>query len=284
MSKAIEKVISIAKGEVGYLEKVSNYNLDSFTGNAGYNNYTKYWRDIYPDYQGQPWCACFVTWIFVKAFGKDIAKKLLKHYPYVYCPTMQGLFTLNANPKVGDIVIFKYGNQFTHTGLVISVDGDYFETIEGNTSSGNKIIANGGGVCQKGYYNSNLPGTKFCTPNYSLVDNNNSSNNTTVNINKISTHLRDWQAAYNATYGTSILVDGEDGTQTQTALSKALIKVGSKNALVGWVQCRLGCKIDNEYGNLTKQAVINFQKKYGLDADGIVGKNTFKKLLEIYYW
>lgn len=281
MSKAIEKVISIAKGEVGYLEKATNSDLDSFTGNAGYNNYTKYWRDIYPDYQGQPWCACFVTWVFVKAFGKDIAKKLLKHYPYVYCPTMQGLFTLNAKPKVGDIVIFKYGNQFTHTGLVISVDGDYFETIEGNTSSGNKIIANGGGVCKKGYYNSNLPGTKFCRPDYSIVEENTTE---TKAEKKISTHLRDWQAAYNATYGTRILVDGEDGTQTQTALSKALIKVGSKNALVGWVQCRLGCKIDNEYGNLTKQAVINFQKKYGLDADGIVGKNTFKKLLEIYYW
>ena len=30
-------------------------------------------------------------------------------------------------------------------------------------------MANGGGVCQKSYYNSNLPGTKFCTPDYSIV-------------------------------------------------------------------------------------------------------------------
>lgn len=281
MSKAIEKVISIAKAEVGYLEKATNSNLDSFTENAGYNNYTKYWRDIYPEYQGQPWCACFVTWVFVQAFGKDNAKKLLKHYPYVYCPTMQGLFTLNAKPKVGDIVIFKYGSEFTHTGIVINVNGDYFETVEGNTSSGNKIIANGGGVCKKGYYNSNLPGTKFCTPNYSIVEENTTE---TKAEKKISTHLRDWQAAYNITYGTNILVDGEDGPQTQDALSKALVKFGSKNALVGWVQCRLGCKIDNDFGNLTKEAVIKFQKQYGLVADGIVGKNTFKKLLEIYYW
>ena len=166
---AIDKLIQIANAEVGYLEKSSNSQLDSKTANAGIANYTKYWRDIKPEYQGQPWCACFVTWCFVNAFGKNNAQKLLKHYPYVYCPTMANLFTLNANPKVGDIVIFKHNGTFTHTGIVTSVNGDYFTTIEGNTNGGSTIIANGGGVCRKSYYNSNLPGTKFCTPDYSIV-------------------------------------------------------------------------------------------------------------------
>ena len=166
---AVDKVIEIATAEIGYLEKRTNNHLDSKTANAGQNNYTKYWRDIKPDYQGQPWCACFVTWCFVQAFGKDKATALLKHYPYVYCPTMANLFTLNANPKIGDIVIFKRNGTFVHTGIVISVNGDYFQTIEGNTSGGSAIIANGGGVCKKGYYNSKLPGTKFCRPNYDLI-------------------------------------------------------------------------------------------------------------------
>lgn len=167
---AIDKVIEIAKGEVGYLEKRSNANLYDKTANAGSGNYTKYWAEIKPDYQGQPWCACFVTWVLVQAFGREVAEKLLKHYPYVYCPTMSGLFTLNANPKRGDIVIFKHGGTFTHTGIVTSVNGDYFTTVEGNTSGGSTIIANGGAVCAKGYYNSNLPGTKFCTPDWNLVE------------------------------------------------------------------------------------------------------------------
>ena len=167
--QVIDKVIAIATQEVGYLEKATNSNLYSKTGNAGSNNYTKYWAEIKPSYQGQPWCACFVTWCFVQAFGQAMAAALLKHYPYVYCPTMKDLFTLNANPQRGDIVIFKRGSTFTHTGLVTSVNGDYFTTIEGNTSGASGIIANGGGVCKKGYYNSNLPGTKFCTPNYDLV-------------------------------------------------------------------------------------------------------------------
>lgn len=168
-TEAINKLLSIAKNEVGYLEKKSNSNLDDKTANAGSNNYTKYWRDIKPSYQGQPWCACFVTWCFVQAFGQADTKKLLKHYPYVYCPTLGSLFTKNANPKVGDIVIFKHNGTFTHTGIVTSVNGDKFTTIEGNTSGASGIIANGGGVCQKSYYNSNLPGTKFCTPDWSIV-------------------------------------------------------------------------------------------------------------------
>lgn len=167
---AIDKVIEIAKAEVGYLEKRSNSQLYDKTANAGGGNYTKYWAEIKPSYQGQPWCACFVTWCFVQAFGQEMAENLLKHYPYVYCPTMSSLFTLNANPKRGDIVIFKHSGEFTHTGIVTSVDGDYFTTVEGNTSGGSTIIANGGSVCAKSYYNSNLPGTKFCTPNWSLVE------------------------------------------------------------------------------------------------------------------
>ncbi len=165
-NELINKIIAVAKNEIGYLEKASNSNLYDKTANAGGNNYTKYWAEIQPSYQGEPWCACFVTWVLVQVFGKDGAKKLLKHYPYVYCPTMAELFKLYANPERGDIVIFKRNGTFTHTGLVTYIDGDYFETVEGNTSGASGIIANGGGVCEKRYYNSSLPGTKFIRPNY----------------------------------------------------------------------------------------------------------------------
>ena len=137
--QAIKKVIDIAKGELGYLEKRSNANLDNKTANAGTNNYTKYWRDIKISYQTQPWCAAFITWILVQAFGKEITEKLLRHYPFVYCPTMGSLFKLNSNPSVGDIVLFYRNGTFSHTGIVIGVNGDYFTTIEGNTSGGSTI-------------------------------------------------------------------------------------------------------------------------------------------------
>lgn len=168
-NEAINALIGVAEDEIGYLEKKSNSNLDSKTANAGSANYTKYWRDLYPSYQGQPWCAIFISWIFYITFGLDMAKKLLKHWPYVYCPTLGTLFTKHANPQKGDIVIFYHNGTFTHTGLVTKVSGDKFWTIEGNTSGASGIIANGGGVCEKSYYNSKLPGTKFCRPDYGLV-------------------------------------------------------------------------------------------------------------------
>lgn len=104
--KAIDALIACAENEVGYLEKKSNSQLDDKTANAGYNNYTKYWRDVYPQYQAQAWCAAFLSWCMMKTFGLDVAKKLLKHWPYVYCPTLGNLFTKYANPQRGDIVIF----------------------------------------------------------------------------------------------------------------------------------------------------------------------------------
>lgn len=167
--KAIDALIACAENEVGYLEKKSNSQLDDKTANAGYNNYTKYWRDVYPQYQAQAWCAAFVSWCMMKTFGLDVAKKLLKHWPYVYCPTLGNLFTKYANPQRGDIVIFYRNGTFAHTGLVTKVEGDKFYTIEGNTSGGSSIVPNGGGVYAKSYYNSNLPGTKFCRPDYSIV-------------------------------------------------------------------------------------------------------------------
>ena len=46
INAAINKVTKVAAAEEGYLEKKSNSNLDSKKANAGYNNYTKYWRDL----------------------------------------------------------------------------------------------------------------------------------------------------------------------------------------------------------------------------------------------
>lgn len=159
---AINAVIKVAKNEEGYLEKATNDCLDSKTANAGKSNFTKYWRDVKPAWNGDAWCAVFVTWVFNQVFGIEVTTKLLKHYPYTYCPTLGSLFTKYANPEVGDIVIFWRNGEFAHTGIVTKVQGDKFWTIEGNTSSGSEIIPNGGAVCEKSYYNSNLHGTKFC--------------------------------------------------------------------------------------------------------------------------
>lgn len=250
--QAINALIAVAKNEIGYLEKATNAQLDSKTANAGYNNYTKYWRDIYPAYQGQPWCACQISWDMMTAFGLEIAKKLLRHWPYVYCPDMRNYFTLYANPQVGDIVIFwsSKKKEFVHTGLVIKVQGDQFWTIEGNTSGASGIVANGGGVCQKSYYNSQLPGTKFCRPDYSIVTSIKSGSIT--NVSTVTT-TKNW-----IEYGDR----GNDVTILQTKLNKVGYKL----------------EVDGICGNATVAAIKVFQKKYNLAVDGQAGKNTITKL------
>ena len=74
----VNRVLSVAEAEVGYLEKASNKNLDGKTENVGDKNYTKYTRDLdaIPGFynghkQGYAWCDVFVDWCFVTAYGRD---------------------------------------------------------------------------------------------------------------------------------------------------------------------------------------------------------------------
>ena len=165
----IEKLISVAKEEVGYIEKNSINNLYDKNLNIGFNNYTKYWQDIEPKYQGYSWCAVFVNWCFLKSFGKENTKKLLRHYPYIYVSTLIYLFELNEYPSKGDVVLFNYDNKYSHTGIVTNVMRDYFETVEGNTNICESFIPNGGGVCERRYFLDEIPNVKFCTPDWEKI-------------------------------------------------------------------------------------------------------------------
>ena len=166
---AVRKLIQKAEEELGYLEKASGSKLDEKTANAGSANQTKYWRDVYAAFQGQPWCACFVSWCFMKAFGRTDAEKLLRHWPFIYCPTMAGLFSLKRTPVPGDIVLFFRDGAFAHTGIVTRAGKDGFETIEGNTWSGSSVVANGGGVFRKQYGTPDSCSAYFCQPDYGIL-------------------------------------------------------------------------------------------------------------------
>ena len=276
ITKAIDALIATARAEVGYLEKKSNSQLDDKTANAGYNNYTKYGRDVYPQYQAQAWCACFVSWCMMKTFGLETAKKLLKHWPYVYCPTLGNLFTKHANPQRGDIVIFYRGGTFAHTGIVTKVDGDAFFTIEGNTSGGTDIVANGGSVCSKYYYNSKLPGTKFCRPDYSLVTsilNSNSAPN--VSNQPVDQSYTAWVGSC-TTNGTDVF-SGATGASKLSTYPK--LNAGNLVDVVGESGTRYHIRIAGKYfGYVEKGRIKNPNKKEPKSPYPFVGKVTASKL------
>ena len=159
-----EKVIDIALNEVGYVEKASNSNLDSKTGNAGSANYTKYARDLdnlsfyNGPKNGYAWCDVFVDWCFVEACGKKRALELTcqpEKSTGAGCVFSKNFYKSKGqyynSPKIGDQIFFTDGNEPYHTGLVYKVDSSKVYTVEGNTSDVNYVDGNGGKVCKKSY-------------------------------------------------------------------------------------------------------------------------------------
>lgn len=164
------KVIRIATQEIGYLEKSKTaYQadpgiLDQKTAGAGYDNYTKYGRDMHRIYPSTmdlhvAWCDCFVDWCFQQAYGVTTAKSLLAGNFDDYTVASAGMYArhgaLDKVPEVGSQIFFTRNGAASgcyHTGLVIAVSADKktVTTIEGNTSAtGAGIVANGGCVAKK---------------------------------------------------------------------------------------------------------------------------------------
>lgn len=134
---------------------IANSYLDDFKKNAGYNNYTKFARDVnswgQPGCQGQPWCAEYQFWKLVKVIGITNALKIMGGGFY-NCVSITNWAkkkgTWRNAPKVGALVIFRNGS---HVGSVQSFDSSRIYTNEGNTSSAAGVVANGGAVRNKSY-------------------------------------------------------------------------------------------------------------------------------------
>jgi hypothetical protein len=165
----IEAILAAAKSEVGYLEKKSAAQLDDKTANAGSGNYTKYWRDLAPSFQGSAWCYAFIVWCARAA-----------HIPAAIVPTFfscsegiawfksKGLWSISCQP--GDLIFFSDRKGApAHVGLVTRA-GSVVETIEGNTSSAAGVVANGGAVVAKSYAASYARILGFGRPKYIQED------------------------------------------------------------------------------------------------------------------
>lgn len=142
-------------GSKPYLEKRTEQYLDDFQKNAGYNNYTKFARDVnswgQPGCQAQPWCAEYQFWKLVKILGITKALKIMGGGFY-NCVSITNHAKANGTwhkaPKVGALIIFRNGS---HVGSVRRFNGSIVYTNEGNTSSAAGVVANGGAVRNKVY-------------------------------------------------------------------------------------------------------------------------------------
>lgn len=117
----------------------------------------------------------------------------------------------------------------------------------------------------------------------STVSNINTPTKKETNTTACNSHLRDFQSAYNKSYNKNILVDGLWGNQSSNAVNNIILKQGTSNDLVAWVQIRIGkCSVDGIFGPVTKAAVMEYQKTHNLSVDGVVGANTLKAILKQY--
>lgn len=98
--------------------------------------------------------------------------------------------------------------------------------------------------------------------------------------------VKEWQKAaiadgYKLKYG----ADGIWGAECEALAKKAICQkhaIGYKNKnLTKIIQRAVGVVADGKFGKDTRAAVINYQKKNGLTADGVVGYNTWRKILGV---
>ena len=270
--EAIKTVLDLARSEIGYHEKASNYNLNDKTTNSGGANYTKYaeYLDSYAGFyngpkQSFPWCDVFYDYLFVKTFGEKLGREML-------CQPMNSagagcLYSSQyykehgrwvSSPQPGDQIFFSYrGGEVSHTGIVEWVTGSTVTTIEGNTSDQ---------VARHAYSLSNSAIYGYGRPRWELAQN--------VVLDKpivpeTPTQQPDQSASAPKIY--EVLRKGYSGESVREMQEK-LISLGYDLGKYG---------ADGEFGNDTLKAVKKFQKDYGLDVDGEAGPMTLTKLEQL---
>jgi hypothetical protein len=150
------KLLKIAEAEVGVRESGGN--------NSG-RRIREYQTATNLKPASWPWCAAFVcycirewlndpevvAWLGLKSSTPESwrPKTALAYGFYAWSkshPKTTLLFDETAQPEAGDIVMF----DFSHVGFVVRKDGDFIETIEGNTNTkGTRDSVSGDGVFRK---------------------------------------------------------------------------------------------------------------------------------------
>lgn len=247
MTATVASILSVARSQVGYEEG----------GGSGHNgNLTKYWQELAPSLQGQPWCACFVRWTDIHAGGPDLPIS----NPY-YCPNIvtyakqHGLWNAAGHYQPGDIVLFDWTGQgiAEHVGRVVADNGTMITTIEGNTTPANSgDQSNGGGVYQRQRpHGSTIMGV--------------------LSYSRLLAHavINNGQAPRNQVKGNPY------------AAYAAPCQQGSNGNQVRFVQWAVGAPVDGSFGPQTAHAVMEFQRYHGLLVDGVVGPQTIGALRSV---
>lgn len=200
------------------------------------------------------WCAMFVSYCLNHSGnGKTIngaqSKKgfALCSKGIAWFKKKQAWFAV-GKAKPGDVAFFDWNHDHSpeHTGLIVKVDlkKKRVLTIEGNT--GPKNLSNGGAVMKQWRNMSTIMGVG--RPAFSGVQ-----------------------------VETPAPIPAPTPAPVEVVpVVKPVLREGSKGADVKVLQGKLGVTADGVFGPLTKKAVIGFQVKHELEANGIVDETVWK--------
>lgn len=227
--------------------------------------------------------------------------------------------------KPGDILIFDFGSGIAHCGILEVVRGGTYDSIEGNTGTGND--ANGGAVMRRTRYARNIVGA--VRPDYGIGEadkllavarreigmtelpagSNKVKYNTEYYGREVSGAAYPWCMAFiwwcfrkvglsrlfysggKTASCTALAVHAGMGKAIKTTGGKIMLELdmlrnGSRGNQVRTVQRLLIVQgyapgvADGIFGARTESAVKEFQRRNGLTSDGIVGKQTWDKLIK----
>ena len=256
--QAIEKLVSWCNGEVGYHEGGSNWN--KYSENPDVIKLLG-WKP-----QKEPWCDTFTDAGFCINFGLKAASEMT-YQPIgkgsAACRTSAQFFKDNGafyyrNPQVGDVIFFISAGAINHQGIVTGVSGLSITTVEGNFSDA---------VSRRVYTANDSRIAGYGRPKWSVV-----AKNATVEPSA-EIPVSDSENPNNceATEKLPVLRKGD----VSECVRAAQMLLNGRDCYVG----RDGC--DGDFGNNTRSAVLAFQRRNGLETDGIIGAQTWAALLGV---
>ena len=252
-----ERVISLALSQVGYHEVGDNRTkyAEELDAIPGFYNGKK---------NGYAWCDVFVDWCFVKSYGVVGAKELLcqpDNSAGAGCLYSARYFMAKGQfrqePETGDQIFFTYRDgEVSHTGLVVEVTSYSVVTVEGNTSDG---------VYKRSYPLSDARIYGYGRPDWGA------------------------EAAEPATDPAPVEPAPTPAAPKARVNGLPMLRQGDKGEAVRAAQFLLNgrkCSVgmwgaDGDFGPQTRSAVLAYQRRNELEADGIIGPETWAALLGV---
>ena len=258
-NEAIEKVLNLARAEIGYHEVGGNWNK--------YADYLDPLGITWGNKQGYAWCGEFVLCMFVQAFGIEKGLQVLcsgKPSGIPLCSAGAAYFKDAGRwyntPQRGDVIFFNYSGGINHTGIVESVSGGLAHTIEGNTSDM---------VARRTYSTGMTAIAGYGRPRWDAVADEQEKPTDETPTGK--TQPTTPTAPKTKVSGLPMLKRGDRGEVVRAA-----------QFLLNGRKCSCGIwGADADFGAATEAAVLAYQRRNNLEADGIIGQDTWTSLLGV---